>query len=222
MYRSLLAKTISAAALAVFVMAGCVSTRAATETFSDTLTPSGSDDNVTNGDQLTVFSDDVSFEQFNPSLGTLDSATLSWGATGSLTVGGNMEGQAIMSFITSDTETWNIFGGTTTVGFSINGSEGLSLAGLTGTGGVSEGDFAETFQLQGGYFIPTVTYQTGASSGTFTITYNYTPAGAPPPPPPPPPPSVPEMSSVSYLFTSVSFIGLFLFARRRSLLTRAR
>jgi hypothetical protein len=136
-------------------------------------------------------------------------------------VGGNLQGEAIMSFASSsDPETWNIFGGTTTVSFSISGSEGLSLTGLTGTGTVDEGPFAETFQNQGGYFPDT--YQTGATSGTFTITYNYTPAGAPPPPPPPPPPSVPEMSSVSYLFTSVSLIGLVLLGRRRSLLTRAR
>lgn len=211
-------KFLSAGVLAgTLLVFGCVSGRAAVLTEDVVLSPSGSNNNVTDGSVITVFSDEVDIDQFDSSLGTLNSATLSWDATGSLTVGGNMEGQAIMKFITSDTETWNIFGGTTTVDFSINSSEALSLTGLTGTGKVDEGDFFETFQNTGGLFPDT--FQTGATSGTFTITYNYTPAGAPPPPPPP---SVPEMSSVSYLFTSVSFIGLFLFARRRSVLTRAR
>jgi hypothetical protein len=199
---------------------GCVCARADIDTEDVVLSPSGSDNNVTDGSVITVFSDEVHIDQFNSSLGTLISATLSWDATGSLTVENNMEGQGVMSYQTSsDPEGWNIttFGGTATVDFSISGSEALSLTGLTGTGKVDEGPFAETFQNQGGYFPDT--FQTGATSGTFTITYDYTPAGAPPPPPPP---SVPEMSSVSYLFTSVSLIGLFLFGRRRSLHTRAR
>jgi hypothetical protein len=180
-----------------------------------TLTPSGSDTNVTNGDVLTVFNDAVDFNRFNSTLGTLTSATLSWSGTGSLTVGGNLEGQAIMSYQTSsDSETWNIYGGSTTVDFSISSAspESLALAGLTGTGTVTEGDFEETFQNQGGLYPDS--YATGSTSGTFTLTYDYTPPG-----PPPPPPSVaPELPSFTYLFTGLLLVtpGLRRWAKRQA------
>jgi hypothetical protein len=55
---------------------GCVSARADTIMEDVVLTPSGSNNNVTNGDVLTVFSDEVHIDQFDSSLGTLNSATL--------------------------------------------------------------------------------------------------------------------------------------------------
>lgn len=183
----------------VFAICACAAGRAASIVQTVTLTPSGSNNNVTNGDLLTVFDDAVTFNQFNSTLGTLDSATLSWSGAGTLTVSGNMEGTAIMSFqSSSDTQTWNIFGDSTTVDLSIsNSGESLGLAGLTGLGTVNEGAFEETFQQQGGYFPDS--YATGSTSGTFTLTYDYTPPG----PPPPPPPTVPELPSFAYLFTAL-------------------
>lgn len=183
-----------------FAVCACAAAHAAEITQTVTLTPSGSDTNVTNGHVFTVFSDAVDFSQFNSTLGTLTSATLSWSGTGSLSVSGNLEGQAIMSYQTSsDTETWNIFGGTTTVDFSISSTspETLALAGLTGSGTVAEGAFDETFQNTGGLFPDS--YATGSTSGTFTLTYDYTPLG----PPPPPPSATPELSSFTYLFTAL-------------------
>jgi hypothetical protein len=169
--------------------------------FADTIvqpvseSPSGSESGITNSDVLGVFSVTPTFNEFNPTLGTLDSATLTWSASGSLTVTGNNEGQAVMSYDTSsDTETWNIFGGSTAVSFSISGTDDLSLASVTGTGTFNAGAFAETYQLQQGYFIPAASYSTGPTSGTFTLTYVYTL----PVPPPPPGNTVPEVSSVSY------------------------
>src|SRR5882762_886525 len=119
-----------------------------TQTIS--LNASGSNNNVTNGKTLTVFSLAPSFNKFDPALGTLFSATLQWTGTGSLVVGGNNEGRAIMSYETSsDTETWNIYGGSTTLNFAIGGSESLlDLTAVTGIGTFTRGTFLETYQLQ--------------------------------------------------------------------------
>jgi hypothetical protein len=170
-------KTVARGAVAIaFAVCACVAARADSLVQTVTLTPSGSNDNVTNGDVYTVFNDAVNFNQFNSTLGTLNSATLSWSGAGSLTVGGNFEGQATMSYQTSsETEGWNIDGGSTTVDFSISsgGDESLSLAGLTGSGAVTEGSFDETFQLSQGLFPDS--FATGPTSGTFTLAYDYTP-----------------------------------------------
>ena len=191
------------------VVLACSSARAdiiVTETVTEN--PSGSDSNVTNGHVLTVFTDTPAFAKFDSMLGTLISATLSWSATGSLTVTGNNEGQAIMSYATSaDTETWNIFGGQTTLNFSISGSEALTLSDVTGTGNFNEGPFAETYQLQQGFF-PDM-FSTGATAGTFTVKFDYTVPGPPPPPPP-----VPEPAGLTY-FTALSLGALVLYSRAR-------
>src|SRR6266446_1267308 len=113
---------------------------ARTVTQTVNLTASGSNNNVTNGHTVTVFSLAApSFSKFDPSLGTLFSATFQ--GTGSLVVGGNNEGRAIMSYETSsDTETWNIYGGSTTLNFAIAGSESvLDLTTVTGIGTFTRG-----------------------------------------------------------------------------------
>jgi hypothetical protein len=201
--------------LAAFAVCACAAAHADDVVQTVTLTPSGSDNNVTNSDVINVFSDAVDFNKFNSALGTLTSATLSWTGTGSLTVDGNMEGQAIMSFqSSSDTESWNIFGSSATENFSISsgGDEVLSLTGLTGSGTVDEGSFAETFQEQEGYF--PASFTSGPTTGTFTLTYDYTPPGAPPPPPP----TVPELPSFVYLFTALLLVtpGLHRLAKKNS------
>jgi hypothetical protein len=135
--------------------------------------PSGSNNNVTNGHLVTVFSVTPSFNMFDPALGTLVAATLQWTGTGSLTVFGNNEGVAVMSYGTSsDAETWNIYGGSTTVNFSIGGSESLDLATVTGLGKLSKGSFMETYQLQQGFF--PASFSTGPTSGNVTLEYDYT------------------------------------------------
>jgi len=197
------------------VILACGSARADIITQSVTETPSGSNSNVTNSKVLGVFSVTPTFNEFDPSLGTLISATLTWNATGSLTVTGNNEGQAILSYDTSnDTESWNIYGGSTVLDFSISGTDHLSPASVTGTGTFNAGAFAETYQLQEGFFPDTFT--TGATKGTFTLTYDYAPPGVNPDPSPQTPGStVPEVSSVSYLFTTVLLLGLALASRAR-------
>ncbi len=117
-----LRKTASRGAVVTAIaLFACAAVRADTLVQSVTLTPSGSNSNVTSGDLLTVFSDAVTFNQFDPTLGTLTGATLAWTATGSLTVGGNLQGEATMAYGASfDNETWNIQGGSTTVDFSIS------------------------------------------------------------------------------------------------------
>jgi hypothetical protein len=200
----------------VIAIAGCACTAAYADTLVQTviLTPSGSDSRVTNGDVYTVFNDAVDFNQFNSTLGTLTSATLSWTGTGSLTVSGSyggFDGQAIMSYRTSsDTETWStdLYGDSTTVNFSISGVDSLSLAGLTGSGSVNEGSIDETFQNTGGTF-PDM-YDTGSTTGTFTLTYGYSPSGEPS--------DVPELSSFTYFFTTLVLVtpGLRRWARKNS------
>lgn len=190
---------VRSTAVIAFAVCACAAVRADDVVQTVTLTPSGSDSRVTNGSVVTVFSDPVAFSKFNSTLGTLTSATLSWSGTGSLTVSGNMEGQAIMSYQTSsDTESWNIYGGSTAVDFSISSSESLALAGLTGSGTVTEGSFDETFQLAEGYF--PAGFATGSTSGAFTLTYGYTPVGEPVSP-------APELPSFTYLFTALLLLG---------------
>ncbi len=170
------------------------------------LTASGSNNNVTNGHILTVFDLIPSFNQFNPATGTLVSATLGWSASGHLTVAGNNEGQAIMSYETSsDTETWNIYGGSTGLTFSISGSESLNLAAVTGTGSFPQGHFKETYQLQQGFFPASFTTGETASAGTFTLTYDYTTANDTA--------STPEPAS--FLYVSPAMAGFAFWLRRR-------
>jgi hypothetical protein len=109
---------------------------------------------------------------------------------------------------TSDTETWNIYGGNTTVDFSISGTDHLGPSSVTGTGTFNVGAFAETYQLQQGFFPDS--YDTGTTSGTFTLTYDYTPAGGGPPPA-----TVPEISSLSYLSTIIVLLAAAAKARTR-------
>jgi hypothetical protein len=88
----------------------------------------------------------------------------------------------------------------------------MALAGLTGTGTVTEGDFGETFQLTEGLFPDT--YASGITSGTFTLIENYTPAA----PPPPPPGATPELSSFTYLLTALLLAtpGLYRWAKKNA------
>jgi|ERR1017187_5956711 hypothetical protein len=213
-YYNHLRKGIAAGWIAAGLVAlACGSAFADTIVQPVTESPSGSNNNITNSDVLGVFSVTPTFNEFNPSLGTLDSATLTWSATGSLTVTGNNEGQAIMSYDTSsDTETWNInsFGGSSTMNFSISGTDDLSLGSVTGTGTFNAGAFAENYQLQQGYFFGN-SFSTGPTSGTFTLTYDYTL----PVPPPPPGNTVPEVSSVSYFPAGILLFVVALRARAR-------
>jgi hypothetical protein len=97
----------------------------------------------------------------------------------------------------------------------------MALAGLTGNGTVNEGDFDETFQLAQGYF--PASYATGTTSGTFTLTEDYTP-DAPPPPPPRGSPAyyglraTPELSSFTYLLTALLLAtpGLYRWAKKNA------
>jgi hypothetical protein len=172
---------------------------------SVSFTPSGSDSNVTNGKTVTVFSVTPSFTKFDPGLGTLTAATLEWVGTGSLVVGGNNEGQAIMSYaLSTDTETWNIYGGSTTLNFSISGSEALDPVAATGIGTFSPTKFTETYQLQQGFF--PATFSTGPSSGTFTLEYDYSNGATE---------VAPEPSSMTYAFSSMALLGLWICRRVR-------
>jgi hypothetical protein len=73
---------------------------------------------------VNVFDVSPTFNLFNPADGTLTAASLTWSASGSLSVSGNFQGQAIMSYETSSQlQGWNINGGSTTVNFSISGTE---------------------------------------------------------------------------------------------------
>jgi hypothetical protein len=166
------------------------------------LSPSGSDSNVTNGHLITAFDVSPSFNQFNPAVGTLVSATLGWDAAGSMNVNGNFKGQGIMSYETSsDTEGWNIYGGSTTVNFSLSGTELLNLATVTGTGTFSQGDFKETFQLQEGYF--PASFTTASTSGNFTLTYAYSS-----PTDDSTPTDTPEPASIMYVSPGIALLAL--------------
>jgi len=161
--------------------------------------PSGANNNVTNGHVVTVFSVTPTFNQFDPALGTLTAARLQWNATGSLTVFGNNEGIATMSYATSsDTESWNIYGGSTVLNFSISGSTLLDLTTVTGTGKVSDGAFKETYQLQQGFF--PAQFSTGPTNGTITLEYDYYVGSAIQ--------DAPEPSTFGYVLTGLALVAL--------------
>ena len=191
-------RALSLSILILLAGFACKEAQASTITQTLTLTPSGSNGNVTNGHLLLVFDVSPSFNQFNPALGPLNSAELVWTGSGSLTVTGNNEGVAVMSYeTTSDAETWNIFGGSTAVNFSLSGSELLNLATVTGTGTFHQGDFKETYQLQQGFF--PATFSTGPTTGTFTFTYDY---------------GTPEPASIMMVSAGIALLTLWF--RRRS------
>ena len=83
---------VRGAVVIAFAVCACAAVRADNITQTVILTPSGSNGNVTNGNVFTVFNDPVAFNQFNSTLGTLNSATLSWSGAGSLTVSGSYVG----------------------------------------------------------------------------------------------------------------------------------
>jgi len=184
-----------ASACALLLGLGVPPARAGAVTQTVSLNASGSNNNVTNGHTVTVFSLAPTFNKFDPALGTLFSATFQWTGTGSLVVGGNNLGRAIMSYETSsDTETWNIYGGSTTLNFAISGSESLlDLTAVTGIGTFTRGVFLETYQLQQGFF--PATFSTGTTSATITLQYGYrTQAELD---------AVPEPSTVAYILSGV-------------------
>jgi hypothetical protein len=161
--------------------------------------PSGANNNVTNGHLVTVFSLTPTFNMFDPALGTLVTATLQWTGAGSLTVFGNNEGVAVLSYGTSsDAETWNIYGGSTTVNFSIGGSESLDPATVTGFGKVSKGNFMETYQLQQGFF--PASFSTGPTSGTITLEYDYSNGTIQT--------TAPEPSTLGYVLAGIVLVAL--------------
>ena len=184
-----------ASAWALLLGFGVRPARAGTVTQTVNFTASGSNSNVTNGHTVTVFSLAPTFNKFDSTLGTLFSATFQWTGTGSLVVGGNNAGRAIMSYETSsDTETWNIYGGSTTLNFAIGGSESLlDLTAVTGIGTFTRGAFLETYQLQQGFF--PATFSTGPTSATITLQYGYlTQADLD---------AIPEPATVAYVLSGV-------------------
>src|SRR5437667_12902432 len=113
-----------------------------------------------------------------------------------------------MSYETSsDTETRNIYGGSTTLNFAIGGSESLlDLAAVTGIGTFTQGTFLDTYQLQQGFF--PATFSTGPTSATVTLQYGYRTQGEQD--------AIPEPSAVTYVLSSVVALwGLRRHCRRR-------
>lgn len=121
-----------------------------------------------------------SLDQFNPALGTLNSASVSWNVTGHIRMFGNLEGQAVLSYNgRSASKNADTDGSPPNdVDFSFVDSVSLSSALVEGTGTFNGGDsFVGTVANVGG------TFPWGASlhaSGRITVTYDYTPVIRPP------------------------------------------
>jgi len=146
-----------------------------TETFivAADVTQSG----FTNQPPKTFFSLLPVFDQFDPSLGTLNSASLSWVTTGHVTAIGDLEAQGVLSYqghsASKNVDTDGSPPNSQDFAFD-SGSTLGSLAGLEGLGQVNIGNFVGTVAEVFG------TFPWGATlsvSGTITLTYDYTPGG---------------------------------------------
>jgi hypothetical protein len=152
---------------------------ASTITVSSSMSGSGTAHRTTTGtSNLITFT--PSFQQFDPSLGALQSATLDWAFSGTVTVTENQQ--------LNPDWVWDVgnvafnYGGTSQVknyDTDVNpvltfngptGSLGLSLPAVTGLGTFTNGAFLATFTMDQGTFPVDAN---GNATGQFLVTYNY-------------------------------------------------
>lgn len=166
----------------------------------------------TTGGPYTFISTSAVFNQFDPSLGTLNSAALAWTITGSEGGSGNYAGTGVFNFGgQTQTVTFDTVSNPGPKDFNFTGSTAVNLASVTGLGTYSS-LFTATMQ-QSGLFPWTGTMTLDASQ--ITLTYVYTPAA----PPPPPPPEVPEPATLAVF--GISLLGFGALRLRKAKGTRA-
>lgn len=161
--------------VSVGTLAGTEVASAATTTTSATVSVNEARGGFTNGAAQTIFSTGPTFSQFNGALGTLNSATVSWNLTGTVTGSGNFGANAVLAYAGSqDTTHFDTRDGAVALAFS--GS--ATVTGSTGSGTYSPSLLTGTVSGQSG------TFPWGATivlSGTITLTYDYTTAQDPVP-----------------------------------------
>lgn len=147
--------------------------QAALITQSTALNQNVTQNGFTNSAAQSFFSFATVFNQFNPALGTLNSAKLEWTTTGHITAIGNLEASATLSYQgQSAVKNADTDGNPPNdVDFLFNGNSILALAGLLGVGTVDLGNFTGTVSNAGGFF----PWGANLSAlGTISLVYDYT------------------------------------------------
>lgn len=134
---------------------------------------------LTSAAAKTFFSVATEFDRFDPALGTLNSAMLSWQIDGHVTMLGNLEGQAVLAYNGKSASRNADTDGNppNDVDFSFFDFVELDNTLVEGLGRFSAGDFVGTVSNIGGFF------PWGAqlsARGFVTVTYDYTPIVLPP------------------------------------------
>lgn len=158
---------LTALTVATASVTGSTPVQAATATQTATVSANGSRNDITSGVDVTIATDSATFDQFDPSLGTLTSATLSWSMTGSVSGTGNYEADGRLSFA-GRSATTHFEAGTGTTAIAFNSSADVTGAAV-GTGTFTRDVVAEVRNHSG-------TFPWGATmsfSGTITLTYEY-------------------------------------------------
>lgn len=121
----------------------------------------------TNGGDQQIFSTSPTFARFDPALGTLQSTTLSWNLTGTVTGQGNFSANAVLRYAgRSDSTAFEATPGASPISFSGTST----VAGEAGTGTYAPSVLTGTIRDHSG------TFPWGATmvvSGTITLTYEY-------------------------------------------------
>lgn len=170
--RPIVARLLAVVALATLALAaggtgGAPPAQAAPSVQTRTVSGSGTRNDITSGIDVTIATGSATFDQFDPTIGTLTSATLSWNITGSVSGSGNYEADGRLAFAgRSATTHFESNAGQAAITF--NSSADVTGAAV-GTGTFTRDVVAEVRNHSG-------TFPWGATmsfSGTITLTYEY-------------------------------------------------